>query len=351
MSDWNKQTRFEALLSGELADRPIAAAWGHFIPAETDPAELAAAHTAFANDYDWDWVKINPRNSYYAEAFGNTYDYNNYRGAQPAQVYGVINTIEDVWKIDRDQADGAQSLVDQVTLTRLLRGTLPDTPIVQTVFSPLTVLLTLAGQPRHVGGNIHGSHSSATLSRLVSAQPAGLHNALDEIAHALADYISQLAAVGADGIYYALTSTAHDEIAPQPVFEEFSAPRDRKLIDVARSLGLKVILHTCGPRSYPERFYGYGAHAVSWDHFAPANRSLDPADPIVPVGGVAREDIARQDAGAVRDQALQVLAQFAGRPLLLSPTCGVSTAAGNAALHTLRESVEEARSGLEPALV
>ncbi len=38
------------------------------------PTDLAQATIAFAKKYDWDWIKINPRATYLAETFGNTYD-------------------------------------------------------------------------------------------------------------------------------------------------------------------------------------------------------------------------------------------------------------------------------------
>lgn len=344
MSEWTKQSRFEAILSGEPADRPAVAAWGHFIPHETDPDALAQATVDFARAYDWDWVKLNPRNTYYAEAWGSRYDYGDYRGAQPRQLQGVVNRPDDIWTIDRTAAGGARSFADQVTVTRLVRRELPDTPVAQTVFSPLTVLLNLAGQPRHVGSEIPGSSSTATLARLIADQPVGLAHALGEITAVLNDYVAELAAAGATAVYYALTSTAHDQIISAEGFAEYSTPYDLSVLDTARQHGLRVILHTCGPRSHPERFGSYRPDALSWDHLAPQNPDLDPAADVVPVGGVGREAVSRGEAAAVRRQAAQVRLDFAGRPLLLAPTCGVGTRLDNPALQALREAVELERA-------
>jgi uroporphyrinogen decarboxylase len=322
------------------ADRPAVAAWGHFIPAEQSPAEFAAATVAFTKAYDWDWIKVNPRNTYYAEAWGNTYDYADYHGAQPRQVYGAINTPADVWSINRWQALTADSFADQVTAAALIRQELPDTPIAQTVFSPLTVLLNLAGQPRHFGANIPGSTSTATLAAIIEATPSGLVHALSEITAVLNSYVVDLARAGVHTIYYALTSTAHDQLVSARDFASYSTPFDLSIIDTARQLGLGVVLHTCGPRSHPERFTAYGADAVSWDHFAPLNPSLNPEDPIVPVGGVAVEAVNSEDVATVAQQARDAVDAFRGRPLLLAPTCGVATNLNSLSLQALRAAAE-----------
>lgn len=70
MSEWSKQDRFNALLSGERADRPIGSGWRHFIDKEQTADDLAETTISFTKKYDWDWVKINPRATYLAEAWG-----------------------------------------------------------------------------------------------------------------------------------------------------------------------------------------------------------------------------------------------------------------------------------------
>ncbi len=340
MSYWNKLERFNAILSGEPADRPAVAAWGHFIPAETNPARLAAATVDFTQAHDWDWVKLNPRNTYYAEAWGNRYDYTDYHGAQPRQISGAIESPDQIWTIDRWPALTAESFADQVRVAELVHLALPDTPVAQTVFSPLTVLLNIAGQPRHLGGLIPGSTSSASLQAIIDHAPGGLTRALTEITAVLTNYLVDLARVGVHTLYYALTSTAHDELVSARHFASYSTPFDLAVIDAARQLGLRVILHTCGERSHPERFTAYGADAVSWDHFAPANPNLNPDDAIVPVGGVAREAVNAENVDAVTRQARAAIDAYRNRGLLLAPTCGVQTTLNSPALTALRTSVD-----------
>lgn len=85
MSNWSKQDRFRALLSGERADRPIVSGWRHFIDKEQTAEDLAATTISFTKQYDWDWVKINPRATYLAEAWGNQYDFADYQTVFPGK--------------------------------------------------------------------------------------------------------------------------------------------------------------------------------------------------------------------------------------------------------------------------
>ena len=51
------------------------------------------------NTYDWDYVKLQPRASYYEEAWGGQFDYNDYEGVLPKVVKGPIGGVADLEKI------------------------------------------------------------------------------------------------------------------------------------------------------------------------------------------------------------------------------------------------------------
>lgn len=50
MSEWSKQDRFKALLSGERADRPIGSGWRHFIDKEQTAEDLAETTISFTKN-------------------------------------------------------------------------------------------------------------------------------------------------------------------------------------------------------------------------------------------------------------------------------------------------------------
>ena len=68
----NHRERVLACLAGGDVDRPPVSMWRHFYAEETAPDTLAEAMLGFQRDYDWDFMKVNPRASYHAEDWGLT---------------------------------------------------------------------------------------------------------------------------------------------------------------------------------------------------------------------------------------------------------------------------------------
>ena len=88
---WTKKERVLAVLNGELADRPPVSAWRHFIEKEHSGVGLfAETMLDWHRTYDWDYVKLQPRASYYEEAWGGVFDFDNYEGVLPKCVKGPI---------------------------------------------------------------------------------------------------------------------------------------------------------------------------------------------------------------------------------------------------------------------
>lgn len=78
---WTKKERFEAVLNHELADRPPVSAWRHFTENEHSGADLfVETMLKWQNTYDWDYVKLQPRASYYEEAWGRSVRLQRLRG-------------------------------------------------------------------------------------------------------------------------------------------------------------------------------------------------------------------------------------------------------------------------------
>lgn len=75
-----KRERVEAALAGRPVDRIPVSAWSHLLPAEKTTAALADAAVKWFRDYDWDWIKVNPRATVFAEGFGARFDLGACRG-------------------------------------------------------------------------------------------------------------------------------------------------------------------------------------------------------------------------------------------------------------------------------
>ena len=63
----SKQERVQAVLEGETVDRPPISVWRHFYDRETTSQGLVESMLGFQRQYDWDFMKVNPRAQYHVE--------------------------------------------------------------------------------------------------------------------------------------------------------------------------------------------------------------------------------------------------------------------------------------------
>ncbi len=338
----DRRAEFAALLRGGPSRRFLTSAWQHFVGEEYDPVRFATATVDFNRAWDWDWVKINPRAVYYSEAWGSTYDPDDYQGVIPRLVSPAVSTVADLARIGPLDPRANPVFAEHLASARSIREQLPDRALLQTVFSPLSVLLQLAGLPLYPDDVVPGSTARFELDDLLRSDPEGVRIALAAIAQTLADYVSALLApteaggAGLDGIFYAVTGTASSGYLDRNRFQEFSRPYDQQVL-VAVADGLAV-LHTCRADSHPEWFADYRIDALHWDQFLPGNPALDVRLGIPVVGGVNNQLFAPgADDGQVADQLEATFAAAPDRPFLLAPSCTIPTPADPEALRRLRQ--------------
>lgn len=338
----DRRAEFAALLRGGPSRRFLTSAWQHFVGEEYDPVRFATATVEFNRAWDWDWTKLNPRAVYYSEAWGSTYDPDDYHGVVPRLIAPAIRTVADLPKIRPLDPRANAVFAEHIASARLVREQLPDRAVLQTVFSPLSVLLQLAGLPLYPEDPVPGSTARFGLDDLLRSDPDGVRIALTAIAQTLADYVSALLApveaggAGLDGIFYAVTGTASSGYLDRDAFHEFSRPYDQQVL-AAVADGL-VVLHTCRADSHPEWFADYRVDALHWDQFQPGNPALDANLGVPVVGGVNSQLFGvGADQTAVADQLDATLAAAPGRPFLLAPSCTIPTPADPAALQRLRQ--------------
>lgn len=336
-----KRERLIKTLTGNQADRPLVSVWHHFLTKEQTASDLAEATLSFVNQYDWDWVKINPRATYLAEVFGNRYDFSDYQWVFPRQVEAVVKAPGDLSQIKEVAWEDSAPLLEQLEVVQRIRLDLPNTPLLQTVFSPLTVLLFLTGNQAYVDQKMYGSNNPIDLQLLFRHYRSDVHRALHAIALTLKDYVKALDVVGADGLFYATTGTAHPKLFSLEQFNEFSRPYDEIVLSAMKKGGR--LLHTCGPYADPERFNDYPVEGISWDPNAEGNPDLTVKLDKVKVAGIDHELFATRDAEPLKEQVKTSLSMIADEPFLLAPNCAVSPQATVETLTALKEGMESLR--------
>lgn len=341
MGTWSKRKRFETILAGEVADRPLVSAWRHFVGHEADAVSLADATIRFQQKYDWDFVKINPRATYYGEVWGNTHDYGEYESVLPKLTNYVIHDPSDLSRINADSTN-VEPLHEQLDAIRLIRqGLGAETPLIQTLFSPLAVLVFLSGHNPYPGAAPHPDRAASTLRQLIDQNPSGVHSALKQIAHTFAEYVKEVIEAGAAGIFYSIFGFGNEQTLTREEFEEFALPYDLIIFE-ALDKGY-AILHTCGAESNPERFVDYPIHAIHWANQAKGNPSLQSSREWignkVAVGGVSEHLFGSSDSSQIQEQAIDSILSLQDRPFILTAGCGLPLTTTEKALWTLRNAV------------
>lgn len=302
---------------------PPVSAWHHYPSLEYDPHAFAQATIAQTRQWEWDWVKINPRGVLFSELYGARYDPADYLGADvPRLIDTPYQRLEQL--ADLSSPTHPEVISEQEAVVRELRAGLPETPLYFTIFSPLTTVLQTVGLPI-TPSPVWGRGASFGIEDFWHTAPELIHGALQAALQTLIELSTRLISAGADGIFYALTGTANPLITPDKhTFDTYSTEYDRQLLE---SIGGRAILHTCTDTAHPEWFLGWPIQALNWDSFGRENPSLrdiaeHPSAPIV-VGGVQRELFDGRHTAQIAAQVARTREELGSRPFLLTPSCAL----------------------------
>ncbi|MDH7499430.1 MAG: uroporphyrinogen decarboxylase family protein, partial [candidate division NC10 bacterium] len=184
----NKRERVMATLRGEARDRPPVSFWRHFYEREATATGLAEAMLAFQGRYDWDFVKVNPRASYYGEGWGLRVKFRGEQGLKPEIIHFPIQSASD-WERIQPLSAKEGALGEQLQALRLIReGLGSEVPMVQTIFTPLSIAGDLVPSPDR-------------LLQHLREQPRAIHRALAVIADTFSSYAKSCLQEGADGVF------------------------------------------------------------------------------------------------------------------------------------------------------
>ncbi|HKW73277.1 MAG TPA: uroporphyrinogen decarboxylase family protein, partial [Candidatus Dormibacteraeota bacterium] len=252
--------RVEAALAMSVADRPPVGAWGHTYREEWSPAELAGTTVERARRFGWDYVKFQPRASCFAEAFGSEYRPAGHRLRAPVLVRPAVPDL-DVWS--SVQLVNRRALDDQVeSIGMVARELGAATPVIQTVFSPITV-----------GGYLVGKSQSRVVREL-RKNPEIVGPALARIAETLVDFSRRSVSAGAAGIFYAISGYAGRGVMSESVYRDLVLPLDIAVLGAMPDEAWFNVLHLCGSNLNFSLARDLPAQAVSWSIHNQGNPSL-----------------------------------------------------------------------------
>ena len=229
MTALSKLERVNAALRGEAVDRVPVSAWRHFLDEEHDPVRLAEVSLRHFNEFDWDWLKVNPRATYYAEAWGNRYDLSSTPQIIPPLTEGPLQRPSDLAKITA--LPPTSGVFDEhLQLTRLIRKGIGHAHFLQTIFSPLSVLSFLTARPEGDRLEDFAKAQNEGIRHFIHENPQGAHEALNNIASTLAQYAAAVIEAGASGIFFAIVKLARQGVLTEAEFAEFGKPYDLQVL-------------------------------------------------------------------------------------------------------------------------
>jgi uroporphyrinogen decarboxylase len=305
--------RVEAALALGVADRPPVGAWGHTYREEWSPSDLAAVTVERARQFEWDFVKFQPRATCFAEAFGSVYRPAGHRLKGPVPVSGAVPDLE-AWRTVSET--NPKALYDQAeSLGMVVRELGRGVPVIQTVFSPLTVAGYLVGK------------SKSRVVRELRKNPELMRPALERIADVLVDFAKRSVKAGAAGVFYAISGYASKDAMPESVYRELVLPIDLSVLErLSREAWFNAV-HLCGSNLNFGLARDLPAQVVSWSIHNQGNPSLVEGRTMsgrAVMGGLGqRASLLYGPPAEVEAEARRAVAETGGLGLLLAPGCSV----------------------------
>jgi uroporphyrinogen decarboxylase len=245
MNPWERIT---AAVTGRPVDRVPWAFWRHFPGRDLSPRGLAEATLAFHRRFGFDLVKVTPAGAYAAEAWGARLEPKRNEEGTRAYLSRVVSRPED-WRRLRAPSLRAGVFGRELrALGHVARGVRGRAPVLQTVFSPLSIA-------RNLAGDLWIEH--------LRRRPADFAAGLERIAESTQAFARACLRQGADGIFYA-TQVATTDPLTAGEHRRFGEAHDRRILGSLRGGAALLVLHVHGLGIRFDRVRTYPVDVLNW---------------------------------------------------------------------------------------
>ncbi|NTU55930.1 MAG: uroporphyrinogen decarboxylase, partial [Anaerolineales bacterium] len=225
--------RIQSSIKGEVIDHPPVALWRHFPVDDQSPGTLAAATLHFQRTYDFDLVKVTPASSFCLRDWGVQDEWKGHTEGTREYTRRVIHHPRD-WEQLPALDPTSRHLAAQLECLRMIRSDLDETPLLQTVFSPLAQAKNLAG--------------NETLLAHLRLHPEAVMKGLAAITETTRRFVEACLETGIDGVFYAVQH-AQGSVMTLEEYKEFGLPNDLDVLEPAQGLWCNL-LHLHGQEVY-----------------------------------------------------------------------------------------------------
>jgi uroporphyrinogen decarboxylase len=319
--------RIETTLQGRQPDRTPIALWRHFPVDDQTPETLAAATLNFQQIYDFDLVKVTPASSFAVRDWGVEDKWKGHTEGTREYTKRVIREPKDWEALPVLDPITSTHLAGQLACLRLIRQNLGrDTPLLQTVFSPLAQAKNLAG--------------NETLIAHIRQHPEAVMKGLDTIARTSRKFVEAAMEIGIDGIFYAIQH-AQASLFSLEEYKSFGLPNDQLVLEPTNDLWSNM-LHLHGREVYFSLLRLLNFQIVNW-HDRETFPSLTEARDLfkgVLCGGLRQDTLVYEDQTKVKEEAADAIQQTKGQRFIIGTGCVVPVIASHGNLMAARKSVE-----------
>ena len=318
--------RIQACLENEILDRPPVALWRHFPVDDQEPKSLAEATLHFQQEYDFDLVKVTPASSFCVKDWGVEDHWMGDTEGTRRYTKRIIDDPRD-WESLPSLDPTARHLAGQLDCLRFIRAGLdPETPLLQTIFSPLAQAKNLAG--------------NGTLIAHLRLYPEAVMKGLRTIAETTRRFVESCLDTGVDGIFYAIQH-AQASLLTLEEYRTFGLPHDQEALDSAEVLWCNL-LHLHGRDIYFSLLDSLKFQIVNW-HDRETSPSLTEAQGLfsgVVCGGMRQDTLVYETQAEVRKEAMDAIQRTGGKRFILGTGCVVPVIASHGNILAARKSVE-----------
>jgi uroporphyrinogen decarboxylase len=262
MAEMTKKERIVAALNKDDVDRIPTNIWWHYTNIDQCPITLAQAQVATMRKYDFDFIKMMPFGLYGVNDYGRSVTFNQTLSFGNIKIYGhfegdtTLERTEDWAKLKvlpATYGNYGKALQLAQHIKRILGR--DDTPAIQTIYSPLTTAVKLAGAKR--------------VQHDMSEHPDLFSAALEVITETTINFVKANIEAGVDGFFLA-SQTASSAFCSEELYETFGKFYDLKVLDAYKDITYFNAVHIHGANTYWRTLSEYPVKAINWhDRWVP----------------------------------------------------------------------------------
>jgi uroporphyrinogen decarboxylase len=319
--------RIEKAIALEETDRLPFGFWWHFPNQDRAPRRLAQLSLELQQKLDLDFIKFAPYGLYSVVDWGVTLDVKG-GNVPPVQADYPIKRPEDWRGLAQLRGTEGEYLIVLEAQRIALSEMRQRVPLIQTVFSPLTTALKLAGPEK-------------LLAHLRDA-PAAVHAGLAIIAETTRHFAIEALTRGADGLFFA-SQTANEGYLTRAEYAEFAKKYDLAVLEAVKGRSWLNILHLHGEKVMFDAVLDYPVQALNYHdrEAGPSLAELRKRTKKCLVGGIGHTTtLVHGTLADVDAQVRDAWRQVNRRGLILGPGCVASLESPEANILQLRKSVE-----------